>query len=915
MTAQRLETLEKMFEQKPESLVFSRLADEYRKKGEIEKAIEICHEGLKHSPDYTTGHLILGRCYLERDEMQAATQSFLEVLRFDSQNMMALKMLADIVGRTGDTETSDQISSYLHQLDPLNERYASSADAAVALSIDELLSSLAAQEPQSEKTSLQQQITPPVFDEPEEHQPLQQEKQPPNDSFESVEQVQTLEDVEAFSGQDTSPQQQVPDNSSQDQQELVLGEDVSRRIESLFEGKTESDQDSAPETGAVESEEEKIALPFKAKSERIESIFTEAEQSETDSEQSSELKSSEQATVDNVDTTTDQENQPEHATGIAGSDITNRLNEMFGDTEDSFQSENKPPIDQNEPQQTEQHFDEYVLGNDQLDQFADELPQYQEQNEPQDTETAGETGSDDFYTVSSATASGPKDGELGIDVYEDIDKPNQEQEAEAAPFEDHQLSDEKEDNQDDGQSSEGKSDEEQSVITDDALHAELETVELVEPEEPESQQDSPFESKQQTDPAGEDASEEIDQDLAEEENFEIAPAAGVQNVQNQDGLSRPDFEEDTINLQADDQISEEPESDSEAHMVLEDADSEETFFVDEDDFEIPDDTDEPIQKQSEFYSLSGQSADTKPGSDESQMLQDLEEDEPEISEQSSALDSDPPSPTDEPRDTFADSPETPADAPEAKDPFEGLDLLSTEPAESQVPAEDDVEPTTSESVEEDEAGETADQSSAESQAQEPQTRTTDDEAVRYDNTSAQSEAASHGQDPLENQEKKESRKSKLPEDFVVEQNPLSGQPVFSEADENEAAPPLSSAVVAPVSQKPSSFHNFSIPDHVITPTLADIYAQQGQLELAIEIYSRLLAKNPDNDRIEDKKKELEKRLAETRELEPNSEDQEDKQSTKASSRKKKSKPLSGVKIKPKYRARAKRKTTRKKSSD
>ncbi|NLE00982.1 MAG: tetratricopeptide repeat protein, partial [Fibrobacter sp.] len=42
---------------------------------------------------------------------------------------------------------------------------------------------------------------------------------------------------------------------------------------------------------------------------------------------------------------------------------------------------------------------------------------------------------------------------------------------------------------------------------------------------------------------------------------------------------------------------------------------------------------------------------------------------------------------------------------------------------------------------------------------------------------------------------------------------------------------------------------YSIPDHVLTPTLADIYYQQGQYDLAIQIYSRLLEKDPENDTI------------------------------------------------------------------
>ena len=53
-----------------------------------------------------------------------------------------------------------------------------------------------------------------------------------------------------------------------------------------------------------------------------------------------------------------------------------------------------------------------------------------------------------------------------------------------------------------------------------------------------------------------------------------------------------------------------------------------------------------------------------------------------------------------------------------------------------------------------------------------------------------------------------------------------------------------------------------IPDHVLTPTLADIYLQQGQPTLALTIYRRLLEKKPDNGKLAARIKEIEKAQAE-----------------------------------------------------
>ena len=44
----------------PDSRLFAPLADAYRKSGLVDKAIELCEEGLGEFPDYASAHLNLG---------------------------------------------------------------------------------------------------------------------------------------------------------------------------------------------------------------------------------------------------------------------------------------------------------------------------------------------------------------------------------------------------------------------------------------------------------------------------------------------------------------------------------------------------------------------------------------------------------------------------------------------------------------------------------------------------------------------------------------------------------------------------------------------------------------------------------------------------------------------------------------
>lgn len=107
-----------------QSLVFSRLADCHRKKGEIQQAIGVCMQGLKIHPDYVTGRVILGRCYLEQEKLKEATAEFIRVVGLDRRNQVAIKMIADVYARQGMKEKAGDLYAYLLCMDPDNQSLA-----------------------------------------------------------------------------------------------------------------------------------------------------------------------------------------------------------------------------------------------------------------------------------------------------------------------------------------------------------------------------------------------------------------------------------------------------------------------------------------------------------------------------------------------------------------------------------------------------------------------------------------------------------------------------------------------------------------------------------------------------------------------------------------------------------------------
>jgi tetratricopeptide (TPR) repeat protein len=93
--------LHRKLEVNERSRVFARLADAFRQSEHIEEAIELCHRGLRHHPDYVSGHIVLGQCYLDLDQLDEAREAFLRALALDEENVLVLKSLGSILFRQG----------------------------------------------------------------------------------------------------------------------------------------------------------------------------------------------------------------------------------------------------------------------------------------------------------------------------------------------------------------------------------------------------------------------------------------------------------------------------------------------------------------------------------------------------------------------------------------------------------------------------------------------------------------------------------------------------------------------------------------------------------------------------------------------------------------------------------------------
>ncbi|MBT5872984.1 MAG: hypothetical protein HOH43_06155 [Candidatus Latescibacteria bacterium] len=117
-----LEKLKLSLNRGTESILFAKIAEESRAKGEVKKALKVCEDGIGKFPNYATGHYILARCYLEEEMNTEAKESLAEALKFAPHHIAALTELASLYQIENN---SSQALHYYRQalaIDPLNER-------------------------------------------------------------------------------------------------------------------------------------------------------------------------------------------------------------------------------------------------------------------------------------------------------------------------------------------------------------------------------------------------------------------------------------------------------------------------------------------------------------------------------------------------------------------------------------------------------------------------------------------------------------------------------------------------------------------------------------------------------------------------------------------------------------------------
>lgn len=121
MALEDIERLKEKVDKDPNSKLFIPLAEEYKKAGMYDEAIDVLIKGIERQPGYMSAHVSLGKIYIERGMLEEAMAEFEKVISAIPDNLYAHKKLAEIYRDLGEKDKALKEFETVLQLNPMDE--------------------------------------------------------------------------------------------------------------------------------------------------------------------------------------------------------------------------------------------------------------------------------------------------------------------------------------------------------------------------------------------------------------------------------------------------------------------------------------------------------------------------------------------------------------------------------------------------------------------------------------------------------------------------------------------------------------------------------------------------------------------------------------------------------------------------
>ena len=113
-----------MYKRKPRSRVFAPLAEAHRQLGQYDEAFQILKSGLKNHPGYVLGHIVLSKCYYDKQNFVLAYKNIKPYIESNRENISLQKLFAKSCTKLAYFEEALETYKYLLLLNPNDEEIA-----------------------------------------------------------------------------------------------------------------------------------------------------------------------------------------------------------------------------------------------------------------------------------------------------------------------------------------------------------------------------------------------------------------------------------------------------------------------------------------------------------------------------------------------------------------------------------------------------------------------------------------------------------------------------------------------------------------------------------------------------------------------------------------------------------------------
>jgi tetratricopeptide (TPR) repeat protein len=121
MAREDIERLQQKIAKDPDSKLFVPLAEEYKKAGMVDEAINVLIQGLEKQPNYLSARVSLGKIYMGKGLLNEARDEFKKVIAIIPDNLYAHKKLAEIYQELGERDNAMKELHSVLNLNPTDE--------------------------------------------------------------------------------------------------------------------------------------------------------------------------------------------------------------------------------------------------------------------------------------------------------------------------------------------------------------------------------------------------------------------------------------------------------------------------------------------------------------------------------------------------------------------------------------------------------------------------------------------------------------------------------------------------------------------------------------------------------------------------------------------------------------------------